>query len=288
MACARRPARRSKALTGADGHPPPARRHRTSRSPLTGAYRRDRDGAVTGRGALPASCDPGRPTDGDPSGIEIVSTVSHELRSPLTSVKGYTGLLLNRWDRLPDDQKRMMLEQVNHDADRVTRLIAELLDISRLEAGRLALRRQLVDLPRLAAERGREGCVSNTRRWRPAARLSRRVPEGVRRSRQDRAGPDQPGRERLQVRLPARAAHRGGRRPQAAVSVARPRPGRGDPGGGPAEGVHQVLPPVTRPPDRVRPRAVDQPGPGRSPTAASLVAESNSTARARRFGLPFP
>ena len=84
------------------------------------------------------------------AGIEIVSTVSHELRSPLTSVKGYTSLLLNRWERLADDQKRMMLEQVNHDADRVTRLITELLDISRLETGRLVLRRQLVDLAAVA------------------------------------------------------------------------------------------------------------------------------------------
>lgn len=80
------------------------------------------------------------------SGIEIVSTVSHELRSPLTSVKGYTSLLLNRWERLADDQKKMMLEQVHHDADRVTRLITELLDISRLETGRLVLRREMVDL----------------------------------------------------------------------------------------------------------------------------------------------
>ncbi len=85
------------------------------------------------------------------AGIEIVSTVSHELRSPLTSVKGYTSLLLNRWDRLADDQKRMMLEQVNHDADRVTRLITELLDISRLETGRLVLRRQMVDLAAVAS-----------------------------------------------------------------------------------------------------------------------------------------
>ena len=83
--------------------------------------------------------------------IEIVSTVSHELRSPLTSVKGYTSLLLNRWDRLEDHQKKMMLEQVNHDADRVTRLITELLDISRLELGRLVLRRQLVDVRHVAA-----------------------------------------------------------------------------------------------------------------------------------------
>ena len=113
-----------------------------------GRYLRDGDGAVTG---LVLSL---RPADARRhqavTGIEIVSTVSHELRSPLTSVKGYTSLLLNRWDRLRDDQKRMMLEQVNHDADRVTRLITELLDISRLESGRLVLRRQMVDLPELS------------------------------------------------------------------------------------------------------------------------------------------
>ncbi len=76
--------------------------------------------------------------------------MSHEPCSPLTSVKGYTSLLLNRWDRLTDDQKKMMLEQVHHDADRVTRLITELLDISRLETGRLVLRRQRVDVRELA------------------------------------------------------------------------------------------------------------------------------------------
>jgi signal transduction histidine kinase len=84
-----------------------------------------------------------------PDGMEIVSMVSHELRSPLTSIKGYTSLLLNRWDRLDDDAKQMMLRQVNHDADRVTRLVSELLDISRLQTGRLELRRQDVDLPAL-------------------------------------------------------------------------------------------------------------------------------------------
>jgi signal transduction histidine kinase len=88
---------------------------------------------------------------GERSGIAVISTVSHELRSPLTSVKGYTSLMLSRWDRLKDDQKRSMLEQVHHDADRVTRLVTELLDISRLETGRLVLRRQMVDLPVLAA-----------------------------------------------------------------------------------------------------------------------------------------
>ncbi|HEY5987262.1 MAG TPA: histidine kinase dimerization/phospho-acceptor domain-containing protein, partial [Streptosporangiaceae bacterium] len=58
---------------------------------------------------------------------DLVSTVAHELRSPLTSVKGFTATLLAKWNRFTDDQKRVMLETVNADADRVTRLITELL-----------------------------------------------------------------------------------------------------------------------------------------------------------------
>jgi len=111
---------------------------------VAGSYLRGDDGRLLG--VLLSLRPPPRRTHPVVNPIEIVSTVSHELRSPLTSVKGYTSLLLNRWDRLKDDQKKMMLEQVNHDADRVTRLITELLDISRLELGRLVLRRQLVDV----------------------------------------------------------------------------------------------------------------------------------------------
>ncbi|MET9430197.1 MULTISPECIES: ATP-binding protein [unclassified Streptomyces] len=80
------------------------------------------------------------------SHAELIATVAHELRSPLTSVKGFTATLLAKWERFTDDQKRLMLETVDADAGRVTRLIAELLDISRIDSGRLEVRRQPVDI----------------------------------------------------------------------------------------------------------------------------------------------
>ena len=127
-------------LRGADGASVPAL--------VTGRFQRDAAGSLASAVLV---LRPGRPRGRHtPSGIEVISTVSHELRSPLTSVKGYTSLLLNKWDRLGDEQKKMMLGQVHHDADRVTRLVTELLDISRLETGRLHLRRQQVDLVALA------------------------------------------------------------------------------------------------------------------------------------------
>jgi signal transduction histidine kinase len=121
----------------------------TVRTFVTGQYERDTDGRLTS--LVIVLRESGARTHKATSGIEIVSTVSHELRSPLTSVKGYTSLLLTRWERISDDQKKEMLEQVKHDADRVHRLITELLDISRLETDRLVLRRQMVDLQPLIA-----------------------------------------------------------------------------------------------------------------------------------------
>jgi signal transduction histidine kinase len=86
----------------------------------------------------------------DAARSDLVSTVSHEIRSPLTSVKGFVKTLLAKWDRFNDDQKKQMLATVNEDADRVTRLLGELLDVSRIDAGRLQLRRQMIDAPAIA------------------------------------------------------------------------------------------------------------------------------------------
>jgi len=88
----------------------------------------------------------------DRARADLLATTAHELRSPLTTIKGFTATLLARWDRFNDDQKLLMLQTVNADADRVTRLLTELLDVSRIESGRLELHRRPVDLPALVSQ----------------------------------------------------------------------------------------------------------------------------------------
>jgi signal transduction histidine kinase len=77
---------------------------------------------------------------------DLVATVAHELRSPLTGIKGFTSTLLSKWDKFSEEQRHLMLETVDSDADRLTRLITELLDAARIDAGRLTLRRGPVRL----------------------------------------------------------------------------------------------------------------------------------------------
>ena len=70
---------------------------------------------------------------------EMISKIAHELRSPLTSVKGFSATLVDRWDRFTDAQRLQFVETIHADAERMGRIISEVLDLARLEAGRLEL-----------------------------------------------------------------------------------------------------------------------------------------------------
>src|SRR4029077_16302670 len=81
---------------------------------------------------------------------EFVSMVSHELRTPLTSIQGYAELLLE--DMQISEVQRESLTIVKKNADRLLGLINDLLDLSRMEAGRVDLHRTSLDLARLIPE----------------------------------------------------------------------------------------------------------------------------------------
>jgi PAS domain S-box-containing protein len=70
---------------------------------------------------------------------EFVSTVSHELRTPMTSIKGYTDLLLMGAVGELTEQQRHFVSIIRNNADRLTALVNDLLDISRIESGRIEL-----------------------------------------------------------------------------------------------------------------------------------------------------
>lgn len=67
----------------------------------------------------------------------FVSTVSHELRTPLTSIKGFIATLIDDTDGMYDEDMRMEFYHIiDQECDRLTRLINDLLNVSRIESGR--------------------------------------------------------------------------------------------------------------------------------------------------------
>ncbi len=97
-------------------------------------------------GTVTALRDITREVEADRAKTEFVSTVSHELRTPLTSIKGYTDLLhAGAVGPINEAQKRFMAI-IKNNADRLTLLINDLLDISRIETGRIKLDMQSVNL----------------------------------------------------------------------------------------------------------------------------------------------
>lgn len=73
----------------------------------------------------------------------LLSSVSHDLRTPLASIKASVGTLLEEHIELRPEQQRELLAGIEEETDRLSRLISNLLDISRLEAGQMPADREL-------------------------------------------------------------------------------------------------------------------------------------------------
>ncbi|MBX9573962.1 MAG: PAS domain-containing protein [Candidatus Obscuribacterales bacterium] len=77
---------------------------------------------------------------------EFVSTVSHELRTPLTSIKGFADTILRAGDRIDAASQRRYIGIIKDQADRLTRLVEDLLAVSRLESRRMQLTIRAINL----------------------------------------------------------------------------------------------------------------------------------------------
>lgn len=83
---------------------------------------------------------------------QFLSHCSHELRTPLTSIKGFTENLLHGMVGPLAERQHLYLTRISANANRLTRMIADLLDLSRIEAGTIRLAYQSVFLPDLLEE----------------------------------------------------------------------------------------------------------------------------------------
>lgn len=93
---------------------------------------------------------------------ELLSIISHDLKNPMASIKGYSDLLLRRSARNPDDPNRRGLQVISEQIMRMTGLLDQLLEVSRISNDRIRIQRQPADLARLTMQvveeaRGRTG-----------------------------------------------------------------------------------------------------------------------------------
>ena len=84
---------------------------------------------------------------------EFVSLVSHELRTPLTSIIGFISLILDGKTGKINQKQHESLSRAHRQSKRLAALINDLLDVSRIEAGRIEMKQEQVQIERIAARR---------------------------------------------------------------------------------------------------------------------------------------
>jgi PAS domain S-box-containing protein len=100
----------------------------------------------------------------------FIAMASHELKTPITSIKGYVQLLLNAFEKEKVEEKplppllvRSSLISVDKQITRLTRLISELLDLTKIETGTLELKKEKFSLNQLAIETVEDILYTNTK-----------------------------------------------------------------------------------------------------------------------------
>ncbi len=106
----------------------------------------------------------------------FVANASHELQTPMTSILGFSSMLLDYWERIDHKEITKFLQIIRDEAQRLTRLARDLLDLSRIQDGRVSLDYKEIDL-KTVAERVRD----NLSVVRPGVAIEIDFEEGARR-----------------------------------------------------------------------------------------------------------
>jgi len=83
---------------------------------------------------------------------EFVSVASHQLRTPLSAIRWETELLMTKLGKGLDEKQKNGIETINFLAIRMTRLVSDLLDVARIDQGRLILKKSCFDLEKVVQE----------------------------------------------------------------------------------------------------------------------------------------
>jgi signal transduction histidine kinase len=94
---------------------------------------------------------------------ELITIISHDLKNPMASIKGYADLLLRRSARNPEDPNRRGLQVISEQIVRMNGLLDKLLDLSRISAERLRIERHPADLTSIVSQIARELCATTGR-----------------------------------------------------------------------------------------------------------------------------
>jgi signal transduction histidine kinase len=143
----------------------------------------------------------------------FTSMLVHDLRSPITVVSAYADLLGQGGAGPVSERQRQLVGKIQESCGRMVRLIGEILDLSKLEAGKLHLEMQRFDVGGLAAEVvERFGPSAANKGIDLSIRPGGSVVRGARRCRPPRSGAHELARQRVEVHAPRGTHHRGGRR----------------------------------------------------------------------------
>jgi signal transduction histidine kinase len=82
----------------------------------------------------------------------VIAAAAHDIRSPLTAMKGFGHALSKRWDQMTDEQRSLMLEGIVYDTDRMNAIVRQLVDAARISAGVLELFPESVDVRELVGK----------------------------------------------------------------------------------------------------------------------------------------